>query len=144
MTETVAPWVDVLVGLLAVIGGFFTFVAAVGVLRLDDLYMRMHAASKAGTLGSGVLLIALAVYSHETDVVLRALAGVVFFILTAPISAHLLARAAYLVGYKPCDLTKSDALADHMAADGSIASASQENLETSAGAGISAPNAPGA
>ncbi|GAB5376332.1 MAG: hypothetical protein AcusKO_27940 [Acuticoccus sp.] len=74
-------------------------------VRLNDLYMRMHAASKAGTLGSGVLLVALAVYSGETSVVLRALAGVVFFLLTAPISAHLLARAAYSVGYKPCDLT---------------------------------------
>lgn len=99
------------VGILCMIGAFFTFVAAVGVLRLDDVYMRMHAASKAGTLGSGVLLIALAVYSGESDVVLRALAGVVFFLLTAPVSAHLLARAAYSVGYPPCALTRHNALA---------------------------------
>lgn len=99
-----------LTGALCLVGAFFVLVAAIGVLRLNDLYMRMHAASKAGTLGSGVLLIALAIYSGDSSVVLRALAGVVFFLLTAPISAHLLARAAYMIGYKPCDLTKNDAL----------------------------------
>jgi len=45
-------------------------------------------------------------------VVTRAIAGVVFFLLTAPIAAHLLARAAYLVGYRPCKATYRDALAD--------------------------------
>ena len=106
-------WTEIplyLIGGLCLIGAFFVLVAAIGVLRLNDLYMRMHAASKAGTLGSGVLLIALAFYSEDAAVVLRALAGVVFFLLTAPISAHLLARASYIVGYKPCDLTTSDAL----------------------------------
>lgn len=99
-------------GTLCLIGGFFVLVAAIGVLRLDDLYMRMHAASKAGTLGSGVLLIAIAVFSAQADLVMRAVAGFVFFLLTTPVSAHLLARAAYMVGYHPCDLTQHDALAD--------------------------------
>jgi multicomponent Na+:H+ antiporter subunit G len=101
-------------GVLCLIGAFFVLVAAIGLLRLDDLYMRMHAASKAGTLGSGVLLLALALFSHESDVVLRALAAIVFFLLTAPISAHLLARAAYTVGYRPCSLTKHDALSERI------------------------------
>ena len=108
----VAQAIDIIVGFLLVIGAFFTLVAAVGLIRLDDVYMRMHAASKAGTLGSCVLLLALAVDSQQLDVVTRAIAGVVFFLLTAPISAHLLARAAYLVGYRPCKATYRDALAD--------------------------------
>ncbi|WP_018698561.1 monovalent cation/H(+) antiporter subunit G [Amorphus coralli] len=103
---------DLVVGVLLVVGAFFALVAAIGLVRLDDVYMRMHAASKAGTLGSGVLLLALAVDSQELDVVTRAIAGLVFFMLTAPISAHLLARAAYLVGYRPCKATYRDALAD--------------------------------
>ncbi len=102
---------NVLVGLLLLGGALFTLVAAIGILRLDDVYMRMHAASKAGTLGSGLALIAVAVHSLELDVVTRAIAGVVFFMLTAPISAHLLARAAYCVGYRPCAATHVDALA---------------------------------
>lgn len=108
----VAQVIDIIVGVMLVIGAFFALVAAIGLIRLDDVYMRMHAASKAGTLGSGVLLLALAVESQQLDVVTRAIAGVVFFMLTAPISAHLLARAAYLVGYRPCKATYRDALAD--------------------------------
>ncbi|MEM8551658.1 MAG: monovalent cation/H(+) antiporter subunit G [Pseudomonadota bacterium] len=101
-----------IVGVLSIVGAFFVLVAAVGVLRLDDLYMRMHAASKAGTLGSGVLLIAIAVFARDDAVAWRAIAGVIFFLLTAPVSAHLLARAAYSVGYKPCDATHYDALSE--------------------------------
>lgn len=49
---------NLLVGSLMLVGASFTFVASIGILRLPDLYSRMHAASKAGTLGSGVLLVA--------------------------------------------------------------------------------------
>ncbi len=105
--STLTPYIA---GILCVVGSFFVLVAAIGLLRLDDLYMRMHAASKAGTVGVGGLLAALAVFFGDTDVVLRALAGFIFFLLTAPVSAHLLAKAAYTVGYKPCPQTKHDAL----------------------------------
>jgi multicomponent Na+:H+ antiporter subunit G len=103
---------EVAVGLLLVIGAGFALIAAIGLLRLPDVYMRMHAASKAGTLGSGLMLLALALFSLELAVVTRAIAGVIFFLLTAPVSAHLLAKAAYAVGYKPSPMTRLDALAD--------------------------------
>ena len=92
-----------LIAALVVIGSFFTLVAALGLLRLPDVYTRMHAASKAGTLGSGVLLITLGIHAGDTGTLTRALAGVVFFLLTAPISAHLLARASYAMGYRMSD-----------------------------------------
>lgn len=104
------PLLEVVVGILLIFGSGFSLVAAVGLLRLPDVYTRMHAASKAGTLGSGVVLLALALYSLELDVVTRALAGIVFFLLTAPVSAHLLATAAYEAGYRPTKLTKIDEL----------------------------------
>ncbi len=103
---------EVIVGIVLVIGAVFSLIASIGIIRLKDVYMRMHAASKAGTLGSGLMLIALAVHAHEIDVITRAAAGVVFFLLTAPIAAHLLAKAAYEVGYRPCADTKLDALAE--------------------------------
>ena len=90
---------DLVVAALLLVGALFALVAAVGLIRLPDLYTRMHAASKAGTLGSGVLLIALAIHDGTGGTASRALAGVVFFLLTAPISAHLLAKAAHAVGY---------------------------------------------
>ncbi|MEM9633073.1 MAG: monovalent cation/H(+) antiporter subunit G [Pseudomonadota bacterium] len=104
--------IEIIIGVMLVVGALFALAASIGLLRLKDVYMRMHAASKAGTLGSGVMLLALAVHAGDLSVVTRALAGVVFFLLTAPISAHLLAKAAYAAGYRPCADTKVDALAE--------------------------------
>lgn len=98
MFEIITDYIAVIILL---IGACFALTASIGLLRLPDLYTRMHAASKAGTLGSGLALLALAVHSLEPSVVSRALAGIVFFLLTAPVSSHLLARAAYLTGTKP-------------------------------------------
>ena len=89
-----------LAGCLIVIGSIFALVASIGLLRLPDLYTRMHAASKAGTLGSCVMLIALAVHASDLAIATRAIAGVVFFLLTVPISSHLLAKAAHAAGYR--------------------------------------------
>ena len=89
-----------LTGLLLIIGSAFSLVAAIGINRLPDVYSRMHAASKAGTMGSCLMLIALAIHATDTGTMSRALAGVVFFLLTAPVSSHLLAKAAYAVGYR--------------------------------------------
>jgi multicomponent Na+:H+ antiporter subunit G len=86
-------------GILIVIGAAFTLVATIGLIRLPDIYSRMHSASKVGTVGSGAVLIALAVHSQDLATVMRALAGVTFFLLTAPVAAHLLAKASYSAGY---------------------------------------------
>ncbi len=93
-------------GLLILIGALFTLLAAIGILRLPDLYTRMHAASKAGPVGSGLILVAVAVVSFDASISLRALVGVAFILLTTPVAAHLLARAAYIAGYKPSAITE--------------------------------------
>jgi multicomponent Na+:H+ antiporter subunit G len=82
-----------------VLGGtFFMVVAALGVLRMPDLLMRMHAATKAGTLGAGLVLLGVAVFYGELGIAMRAVATVVFLFLTAPVAAHMIGRAAYFVG----------------------------------------------
>ncbi|MBC7281139.1 monovalent cation/H(+) antiporter subunit G [Hoeflea sp.] len=96
---------------LLLIGSSFTLVASIGLLRLPDLYTRMHAASKAGTMGSCLMLIALAIHSADIGTMSRALAGVVFILLTAPVSSHLLAKAAYTVGYRLHELSVRDEMA---------------------------------
>lgn len=101
---------EIAAGLLLVIGALFAVAAAIGIMRFPDVFSRMHAASKAGTLGSGLMLIALALHAGELDVITRAIAGVIFFLLTAPISAHLVAKAALAAGYRPCAATKLDVL----------------------------------
>ena len=103
---------SIIAGLLVLVGSFFALIATIGLWRLPDIYTRSHAASKAGTLGSGLVLIALAVHAGDAGTTSRALAGVVFFLLTAPIAAHLLARAAYAVGYPMSEGSVLDDLAE--------------------------------
>jgi multicomponent Na+:H+ antiporter subunit G len=87
--------------ILIVIGALFGLLAGIGILRLPDLYTRMHATSKAGAVGSGFIFAAIAVMALDVPVILRAIVGILFLILTTPVSAHLLARASYKAGYKP-------------------------------------------
>lgn len=87
-----------LVVVLAAAGLFFMLVAAIGVLRLPDLFTRMHAATKASTLGiSGIALAALVFFGDGTTAT-RVLLIILFFFLTAPVGAHALGRAAYTGG----------------------------------------------
>jgi multicomponent Na+:H+ antiporter subunit G len=82
------------IGIVALIGGFFTMIAAAGLVKLPDVFIRMHASTKAGTLGSSLTLLAAALFFAETSVSIKALIGVFFLMLTAPIAAHLIGRAA--------------------------------------------------
>jgi multicomponent Na+:H+ antiporter subunit G len=68
-------------------------------LRLPDTLIRMHAATKAGTLGAGFILAAEAVIAAELGTTLKAIATIVFLLLTAPVAAHLIGRAAYHQGH---------------------------------------------
>ncbi len=83
------------------LGAFFLTVAGIGIIRMPDLYTRMHATSKAGSLGVGLVLLAVAVYYHDVGVVMRALSALAFLVLTAPLGAHAIGRAAWLTGVKP-------------------------------------------
>lgn len=102
--------VALFVSFLMLAGALFTLTAAIGILRLPDLYTRMHAASKAGTVGSGLIFLAIGFHSGEIATFVRAFAGIAFFVLTAPISAHLLARSAHQVGYPLHEKTVQDEL----------------------------------
>ena len=90
-----------LVCLLLVGGAVFSLLASLGLLRFPDVYSRMHAASKAGTVGSGLILIGFAVQAPDFGSAARALAALLFLVTTAPVAAHILARAASLVRDPP-------------------------------------------
>ena len=95
------------------VGAVFIFIAAIGLLRLPDLFMRMHANTKSATLGVGFIMIGTAIYFSEITVTTRALAVVIFLFITAPIGSHLLARAAYFSGIPLWEFTLSDDLQGH-------------------------------
>jgi len=93
-------------GAFLIIGALFSLTATIGVLRFPDLYTRLHAAAKAGPVGAGFVLLAVAIAAFDAATALRAIVGIAFLILTAPVAAHLLARAAYLTDVPPDTLTK--------------------------------------
>lgn len=80
------------------LGAFFILVASVGLLRMPDLMMRMHATTKAGTLGAGLMAVGMMFFFPEISVWTRAIALILFVILTAPVAAHMIGRAAYYSG----------------------------------------------
>ncbi|MEM7022889.1 MAG: monovalent cation/H(+) antiporter subunit G [Pseudomonadota bacterium] len=89
---------ELLTGILILLGAGFVGVAGLGLLRLPDVFIRMHASAKAGTLGAGLILMAAAVHFGELSIVARAVMIALFVFLTAPIAAHLISRAAYRTG----------------------------------------------
>ena len=86
------------IGVLLLLGGFFSAVAGIGILRLPDVLVRMHASTKAGTLGVGLIVIGVAFHFDSALVVAKSLLIVLFLLLTAPVGAHLIGRAAYRSG----------------------------------------------
>jgi multicomponent Na+:H+ antiporter subunit G len=80
------------------IGGVVMVLAAIGMVRLPDLFTRMQASSKSSTLGVACMLLAVAIYFGTLGVTTRALLVIVFFFLTMPVAAHMIARAAYFNG----------------------------------------------
>jgi multicomponent Na+:H+ antiporter subunit G len=85
-----------LTGFLAFIGATLVLLAAVGILRMPDLFTRMQAATKASTLGLGCLLIAAAIHLADFSSMVRAISIAAFIMLTSPVSNHVIARAAYV------------------------------------------------
>lgn len=101
---------DVIAATLIVLSSIVVFSAAVGLVRFPDAYTRMHAATKAGVVGAGGILLGagLSVGSWGTFIV--AALGVFFLVATVTIAAHTLGRAAYLSGAPLTEKTIVDAM----------------------------------
>jgi multicomponent Na+:H+ antiporter subunit G len=82
---------------LMVIGVVFMLLAAVGIVRMPDLLTRMQTTTKASTLGIGCLLIGVMIHFAELGVSARVVAIIAFVFLTAPVAAHVIARAGYRI-----------------------------------------------
>jgi len=83
-------------GWLALAGATLVLLAAIGVVRMPDIFTRMQAATKASTLGLGCLVTAAAIALPDSSSVVRAVSIAAFVMLTSPVSNHVIARAAYL------------------------------------------------
>jgi len=94
MTEII----DIISAILILTGSVFILISSLGLIRMPDIYMRMSATTKAATLGVGSILFGTALYFEEVGILSRAVITIIFLLLTAPIGAHLIGRAAYFDG----------------------------------------------
>jgi len=92
---------EIAVVVLVAGGVFFTFVAAVGIIRLPDIYTRAHGASKSDTLGAGLALAGVGVTFGADIPTVKAGLLVLFMFITNPTAAHAIARAAADQGIEP-------------------------------------------
>jgi multicomponent Na+:H+ antiporter subunit G len=96
--------------ILTGIGAIAILLASIGILRMPDLYLRLSVTTKAATLGVGLILVGAAFWFQNVGVTSRVLAIILFTTLTAPVSAQLIARAAYLIKTKMWEHTIIDEL----------------------------------
>jgi len=99
---------DVLSWALLLTGGFFCVVGGVGLLRMPDVYTRMHAASVVETLGAGAILLGLLLQAGLTLVAAKLLMIGLLLFLTSPASTHALAKAALVRGVQPLLASRED------------------------------------
>ncbi len=101
---------ELLAAIFLLAGCLFMLVAALGVFRMPDLLTRMHATTKSGVLGAGLIMCAVMLFFGESSVTLKALAVMAFTTLTSPIAAHTIGRAGYFIGVPLWEKTLKDEL----------------------------------
>ena len=123
---------EVLSAALMLIGAAFTLIAGIGLVRMPDLFLRMSAVAKAGTLGVGAILLATALARAELGLASRAIAIIVFVAITTPVATHILARAAYFVGVPLWEGTHTDELRGQYDRESHVLESPSEVLATAA------------
>ncbi|MFC3096099.1 Na+/H+ antiporter subunit G [Alteromonas sediminis] len=101
--------VELIISVLLVIGSVFVLIGSIGLLRLQDLYVRLHAPTKATTVGLGSILVASMIYMTFVQgfFSINELLITLFLVITAPVTAHILAKAAMHNKVKALERTKN-------------------------------------
>jgi len=87
---------EIILMVISGLGALFIFLAAVGLLKMPDYYLRVSVTTKAATLGIGLILLVAALYFKDFSITSRVIAIIVFMFLTAPVGAHMISRASYI------------------------------------------------
>jgi multicomponent Na+:H+ antiporter subunit G len=108
---TLGDYLDLTAGVLLVLGGFLSLAAGVGLERFPDALSRLHAATKPQILGLIFVVVAIALAARSWSALLVLLPVLLFQMLTAPISAHMVGRAGYRASNFRPEFMKADELA---------------------------------
>lgn len=84
---------EIIIGIFIMIGSFFILVAAIGILRFNDIFSRLHATTKATSFGILLVITGVVVFFLNITVLLKALLIIFFIYLTAPLAAHSIAKS---------------------------------------------------
>ena len=109
---TLDDWLDAISALFLVLGGVLSLAAGIGLVRFPDALSRLHAATKPQILGLIFILAAIALEDRSWSTLLALAPILLFQALTAPISAHMVGRAAYRPGNFRGDMLMADVLDD--------------------------------
>jgi multicomponent Na+:H+ antiporter subunit G len=120
---------EILCCVLVLLGALWMLIAALGLVRMPELFTRMQAATKASSLGAGLILVAVALHFWDISVMTRAVATVIFIFLTAPVAAHVLARVAYLLGVPFWEGTVTDELRDRYDREAGVLTSGRQEQE---------------
>ena len=101
---------DVAAAAILVVGVGFVLLATLGLWRFDDVYSRIHAATKATTLGVLLVVVAVALRVETSTDLVKLLLVAILQLITAPVGGHMLGRAAYWSGTRPTRHTTVDHL----------------------------------
>ena len=93
--------VDIAAWGLLLAGAFFAIVGGVGIVRLPDLFCRMHGAGITDTLGAGLILTGLMLHAGASLITVKLIAVLFFLLTTSPTATHALARSALAQGFAP-------------------------------------------
>jgi multicomponent K+:H+ antiporter subunit G len=104
--------VELIISAFLILGGLFVLIGSIGLLRLKDIYVRLHAPTKATTLGLGGILIGSIIFMYYArgDLSINEFLITLFLVMTAPITAHILAKVAMHHRVKMMDVTRNQDL----------------------------------
>lgn len=95
--------IDIIVAIIATIAAVFILLAAIGIIKMPDTFLRISATTKASTFGVGLSMLCAAIYFQDMAITFKIIAVVSFLLLTAPVGAHLLCRTCKIIGIPQWD-----------------------------------------
>lgn len=104
--------VEWIAAVLLLLGAVLMLIASVGVIRLPDIYLRMHAATKAPSLGVFLMVLGIIIYFLDFWLSVKGLLIILFIFMTTPIGAHMLSRVSHMLNIRQSDEMKTDEFPD--------------------------------
>jgi multicomponent Na+:H+ antiporter subunit G len=92
--------IDWIVFIFLITGALFILISAIGILRLPDLFMRMHATTKTNSIGIALILVGTMMAFPQVTNVLKGLMIIIFIYLTSPLGAHMIGKAGLITNVK--------------------------------------------